>query len=414
MTTTTTAVAFPQADPNVLQNALSIFQDSGSILQENIDRRNRAIAFGQALKAEWEANGRKLTPELDKKLETYIVKANTAKGEMEDKRKVLTQAMDYFRKGFTTVEKDLDVKNPEGIVYELQQARNQYAQELLAEKRRQEEEAARRAERNQEAISIKSEVERRMARHYLDAIAAAKDGMLKYFNSATLNTFVKVHDDLFNYKPNFDKVAPFYHGITSTVFLQQELAEMIAPIVAEKLPEYQALYANELSAYCESLVDQMHSKYQELEAMAKANAEELRRLEAERIKREAEESERNRIAAAERAAEEQRRIEAQKQAAETQNLFDQTAELTAMTPAPEARTGYEIEVTDARGYAEIFQFWFVKEAGNLTIEKIGNTKLDQMKAYAEKVAHKTGEKISSKYLVYRETVKAVNRKSQAL
>ncbi|MBK7883038.1 MAG: hypothetical protein IPJ81_03900 [Chitinophagaceae bacterium] len=62
--------------------------------------------------------------------------------------------------------------------------------------------------------------------------------------------------------------------------------------------------------------------------------------------------------------------------------------------------------------SEIFAMWFEKEGKNLPIDKIGNTKLDQMKAWAEKHAFKTGTKIESKFIKYEESFKAVNRKAK--
>ena len=81
-------------------------------------------------------------------------------------------------------------------------------------------------------------------------------------------------------------------------------------------------------------------------------------------------------------------------------------------PAPETRTGVEIIVTHQAGYVELFTLWFKSEGVKLAIDKIGNTKLDQIKAWAEKLAMKTGEKIESKYLTYQGTYKAVNRKAK--
>ena len=91
----------------------------------------------------------------------------------------------------------------------------------------------------------------------------------------------------------------------------------------------------------------------------------------------------------------------------------ETEAATADIQVAEARQGYDIIVVHQAGWVQIFQLWFEQEGKNLPIDKIGNTKLDQMKSWAEKQAHKTGTKIESKFLKYEETFKAVNRKSSS-
>jgi hypothetical protein len=92
-------------------------------------------------------------------------------------------------------------------------------------------------------------------------------------------------------------------------------------------------------------------------------------------------------------------------------MFEQEAAV-ADVSAPEARQGYEIIVLHQAGYVQIFQMWFENEGKNLPLDKMGGTKLEQMKAWAEKHAHKTGTKIEGKFLKYEESFKAVNRKAK--
>jgi hypothetical protein len=139
---------------------------------------------------------------------------------------------------------------------------------------------------------------------------------------------------------------------------------------------------------------------------------EQERLAAERKKREEEEAARlaQEAAEAQRKAEEQAMIK--KQGEETMVLFEKEAAIAETVQAPEARQGYEITVLHPVGYTQIFALWFEKVGKDLPVDKLGNTKLDQMKTWAEKEAHKSGTKIDSKFLQYKETFKAVNRKSK--
>lgn len=235
---------------------------------------------------------------------------------------------------------------------------------------------------------------------------------------------------------------------------------------------YRNNYSAEMSLFVQDLLDKMPSKLSELkEEKRKADEAEAARIEAKRKADEAEAErqrqlaaqkdeqarkaleaqqkqerkaeqerldkiEQDRKAAEQKAAQEkkdreeaeQRKIEQEKQEQErkaseaisikaegdkTMALFEKDAASVADAPAPETRTGYDIIVTHQVGYGQIFQFWFEREGKNLPLDKMGNTKLDQMKAFAEKLAMKTGEKIESKYLSYQDSYKAVNRKAKA-
>jgi phage repressor protein C with HTH and peptisase S24 domain len=145
------------------------------------------------------------------------------------------------------------------------------------------------------------------------------------------------------------------------------------------------------------------TRQRELEAENKRLADEQKRREdAERERLEAENKKREEEA--------QLAINLNQQSKQTEVLFDMEASITGSTQAPEARQGYEIIVSHTIGYGQIFQFYFEKEGKNQPIDKLGNMKLDQMKAYCEKLAHKTGEMIESKYLKYEPSFKAINRK----
>ena len=77
---------------------------------------------------------------------------------------------------------------------------------------------------------------------------------------------------------------------------------------------------------------------------------------------------------------------------------------------PQTRDGYKIVLLHQSAAAEIFTFWFQREGMNLTIEEIEKKSIGQMKAFCEKVGHKTGDLIVSKNVKYESVYKAVNRK----
>jgi hypothetical protein len=100
-----------------------------------------------------------------------------------------------------------------------------------------------------------------------------------------------------------------------------------------------------------------------------------------------------------------------KQGEQTMVMFEKEAAVAETADAPETKVGYEITVLHPVGFTQIFAIWFEKVGKDLPVDKIGNTKLDQMKAWAEKEALK-GTKIDSKFIQYNDTFKAVNRKAK--
>ena len=78
--------------------------------------------------------------------------------------------------------------------------------------------------------------------------------------------------------------------------------------------------------------------------------------------------------------------------------------------APETRDGFKITLLNKTAVAEIFTFWFQREGMTLTIDELEKKSIAQMKAYCEKVGHKSGDMIVSENLKYEPVYKAVNRK----
>ena len=78
--------------------------------------------------------------------------------------------------------------------------------------------------------------------------------------------------------------------------------------------------------------------------------------------------------------------------------------------APETRDGFKITLLNKTAVAEIFTFWFQREGMTLTISELEKKSITQMKAFCEKIGHKSGDMIVSENLKYEPVYKAVNRK----
>ncbi len=435
---------------SIINNSIELFKSAPEILKQNQDRTAKAMQVGADILTHWhkawaiENEDDKLVAlaSIDERSNKFLANCSAAlKGEKE-LRASITQMMDMFKKMFTDAENELDKAKAGTTPNKIQSFRDDYAKTVyeINERKRKEAEAV--AAKAKDKIDLIAEAEKRFANHYQQLLLTDKNKLQETFNKITLENYDKACEWFKNNTPALEiPRLQFNPSLISRYFSSEEIISFVDQIVADKSEECSNNYAAELGLLNNELLDKLPSKKAELEeqkrladeaevarkaaaeaknkedkeraeAAAKAAedakqkaAEEQRKREEEdaaRIKKEAED-------AAEKAAQD---AEIKAQGEHTMAMFDQEAALAENTVAPEARQGYEIAVLHQAGYVQIFQLWFENEGKNLPIDKIGNTKLDQMKAWAEKHAHKTGTKIESKFLKYNESFKAVNRKAK--
>lgn len=409
---------------------------------------------------------------VDERSNNFLANCTKALKEEKELRAAITQMMDEFKKMFTTAENDIDRSKSGSVAERIQTYRDGYAKESarVAEDKRRE--AERIANKQKEEIEIRAKAEIAIADNVNTALASKKQGMVNAFNTITLETYDQKSVALGNLNPAInlaDLEAHVMGKVAVTVkdgirAIYHDVAEVEAIVNAsansfqwDKVSEEWRLAVSDLK---QELIEKLPSKLSELQEqkrladeaakeaemqriadekrkqeMAAAKEEDRKRLEEKQRQEKAEEDERLAKLKAEqdkmeedkrkREQEDAQRIakeqEERKQKAEqdialkvegekTMVLFEQEAVLADVQTAPEARQGYDIEILHPAGYVQIFQLWFESEGKNLPVDKIGSTKMDQMKSWCEKHAHKTGEKIDSKFLKYEASFKAVNRK----
>lgn len=456
----------------VINNSIELFRSAPEILQANQDRTRKALAVGNSILEQWneawnmegEDARMQALAAADERSNKFLVNSATALKEEKEARAAITQMMDEFKKMFTTAENDLDRTKTGTVTNRVQGNRDNYAGEVAKAAERKRLEAERIAAKQKDAIDIKAKIEVQLNQYFNDYLLAQKQKLTTYFNNLQLRQFADDAAQIRLYKPEFkeDRYNAFVPSISSRYHTQEEVQTMLGEKLSELYQGFAGKYEADMTAHRDSIIDQIPSKHQELKEaerrrqeeeaerkrqqeaeeerkrqIAAANAAEKERLEKEaaeqrqrdaerleqlrkeqkaaeqeRLQREAQEKERLEREAQEAAAKAEQDAEMKKQADQTMVMFEQEASLADLTTAPEARQGYEIVVLHQAAWVQIFQLWFEKEGKSLPIDKIGNTKLDQMKAWAEKLAHKTGEKIESKFLRYNESFKAVNRKAK--
>ncbi len=76
---------------------------------------------------------------------------------------------------------------------------------------------------------------------------------------------------------------------------------------------------------------------------------------------------------------------------------------------PAIRLGFNIEVTNPLGYNVLVDFYIQKKGCNESIEILDKKSLRSIKKFCERWAKRENEKINSPFLIYNETVKAINK-----
>lgn len=399
----------------IIENALPTIQGGTQALSANKTSLLNANNAVNALIAKIKANGGKLNPELDKECMELLVKVNKTVKAMYDRRSATTQLLTLIATEFTTLENQVDPKKPNTPASILQQFRNTYAQELAAEEKRQREEAQRRAEKNQEQINLKAEAENRLNKYFFNYLAITKAKLNEEFNATTLETYEGSKASMMGMQVTYPYThfQQFKHGMYATrLHTIDEVNSLVHMHIEGLFAGLAEIYKRDMSELQHILIDKFPSKKVELQEIAAAGEKERIRLQEEARKREEEEKKRLQEESVLKLDAVNQQVETNKITDTTMNLFQQETEMQVKQVAPEARTGYEITVTNTAGWMLIFQFWFTNEGKNLDVEEAGKKSLNQMKAFCEKYSHKHSTRIESPFITYTETHKAVNRKEK--
>lgn len=396
--------------PVSIENFTQIMQTAPNVLQRNQLSVSKATAHGQALLDTIESVGGINDEELDASAAEFIEKVKVTSKEMNARRSPLTQLLSAFAKNFTTLENEIDIKNPSTVGFRLQEERNKYAAKKLAEQRRREEEARKRQMQDNERIQYKADVTLLIDNaysRYVEKHIAYINGIFERVTIENYNEQAKMLTDV-NTAFSWTDFVQHVQDNIQTFYMDAETRKAIKNEVATvKKRELTDRYKFEIDDLKSELIERLPSKRQELEQLEvlrqqdaekarEAEAEQKRREEADRLKREEER----------RKADEEvkKKAEADKAIAETQSLFDMSAATMPVTPV-NAKVEKKIEVLNPSGFMLVYQRWFQGEGANLPmaeLEKIHK----KMITYCEKLANKEDETIKSPLIKYVDSVKA--------
>lgn len=460
---TTTAPTEQEAkDLQLVTGSLELIQQLPAKLQKHQTTLARAKQAQQAQIDKIGAHGNKLNEELDNETKELIIKLRKSTDAREEDRKPITQLFTAIAKMFTGVEGEL-----KALINPLQVYRDDYAKWCHEEAERKQREAERKAKVENARTELRSSITQLIGTKLNEYLYSIKAKMQSGFNAITLENYDAKSTGLANMHTAFDRTKlgevlrydlPNYDA--HLLSIEDANKARIDAHEAYDFNSWFIAYHQEITDLKKELQDKLPSKKAELDAaaaaeaerqriakeqaeaeekrqaaIAAANAEQKQKLEAEAAAQRAADAKRLADMQAEQAridaerkqreAEEAAELQRQKEAADkkakedaeisaaaakAQTLFDAAIDATPDNAAPEARTGYEITVLHQAGWVEIFQLWYQNEGVKLGVEEMGKKSLNSMKTWAENHAKKNDEKLSSKYLKYEASVKAINRK----
>lgn len=392
------------------QNQLQEVILSGSeILQSSALRVEKALTVGENIIKAIQEQG--MNAELDERANKFLVNCRTAKNDIETQRKPITAFFDSIRKQFTETEGKLDPKKADTVVFKIQASRDAYVKKLRDEESEKQRLAQLKLDKDNEIIDIKSSLETQLSEHVQNHILDRKQKLQNSFNAITLENFAEKSKALktlaITYsKQHFDLFSPNYNRKFVT---QEETSVMLDEFIKSKDFELiAAVVVREIQKFKSELIEKLPSLKTSLDEIAKAGEEERKRLAAEKAKREADAEAKIKADAEAKKKAEAESLEVQKMADQTNAMMDNMVLTDSV--APETRDGFKITLLNKTAVAEIFTFWFQREGMTLTLEELEKKSIAQMKAYCEKVGHKSGDMILSENLKYEPVYKAVNRK----
>lgn len=413
-----------------------IVNGAPDVLQKNLTSVTKAKDAGTALLDTIAGEG--MSDELDAACNDYQVKVKKTLEAINERRKPITQILDFIKKKFTELEAEIDPKSPGGVYIQVQNHRNAWAKQKQDEIRRREAEAQRRLMMEKETIRLKSDCQQQLD-NYFNAFLSRRIQLIHdLFNEVTLEKYEELKTTIGTFPDSYphehyDSFAPSLH---STSLDRQSIEQIITDTRKGKFGIFVEQFRSKIQEVKHTTLDRLPSRQQELREIAEANRKaaeaaaaaksaaekeeaERQARQAQRMKAEAEERQKAEQARLER--EEQERAAASAKAASesaqanmTEALFAASQEVAA-APAQTAAVieGWSIDVIHHLGWMLIATFYFEREGKNEDMTKLEKKTLGSMKKFAESWAKKHGEKISSPYVKYTEVVKAVAKKQSA-
>lgn len=375
-------------------------------LADNRQSHDRCVAACTALLDAIKAQG--MTPELDSQAAAIIDRAKRTVKKMGERRSPATKVFDEIRKLFTTLENAIDPAKPGNVVYQLQQARNEYArrlheaeqQRIFAEQQRQRIEQARERLTSDINDFICAEFN-----SYVESTIAVIENLEQ---SATIETYSKNFDAIAAIKPTLDprwadRLKVFTLQPCHAPLCDADVQRITRETLANLMPRFAKQFEEEVGTTLDDTLRRMPSRLAELRRIAAAGAQEAARIKAEMEAKA--KAEQQRAEAERRQREEKARQEAELQQRQQSmaNLFDSAA--TAQSQTPKVKVSKKIHITNPKGILPIISMWFLHVGCTLTVEELEKMFSKQIR-FCEQLAGKEEITVKDDNVIYSDEVKA--------
>lgn len=353
-----------------------------------------------------------MNDDMDEKLRKYINKSRTTVTTMTERRKPVTQLFDNIRSGFTELERMIDPKVAGTPANRAQKLRDDYARRKLEEEQKRRREAELKAQMEQERTRYRDECEKELFEFFNQKTTQAINRLISLNSSLELSNFDSVSAEVISFDCNFpvSELSRYTFAVLLPSSLSMQEIQEIQKSVLEKGKALMDQYSFDVSGQKDSITQLLPSKYNELvaiEQQKKTDSEAAARRQEEMKRKEQEEQRRKEIA---RQQEEQRRKQEEelKKAQSSVNGLFATSEANMVSTVPQKKVKVKklVSVKNHKGYADLFNYWWIGEGQYLGKEELEKVFRKQI-TFAEKAANQQNpDFIKSENIEYTDDVKA--------
>lgn len=386
------------------ENVDMIVQSAPQSYNENQVSHDLCIQAGQTLLDAISQSG--MNDDFDQKAAAFIEKARKTVKKMNEKRSPVTKLFDEIRTQFTSMESEVDPTKKETIPYKLQQFRNSYAAKKREEAERQRAEEMRKQMVEQARTKYLADVEDAYRNNFNAILNNSINQLTALNNSVTLDNYDQLAEEIKNFCVVMPETFQPLSVIMPTCIDITELRLLADETLKGLLPKFSEQYRFEMESNRDTLIDMLPSKKKELERLAKANAEEKKRIEADMKAREAENARKAEEERRRKAEEERKQAELARQNTEMTSLFDASASgVTAYNPKTSVKK--KLVPLNPEAFMPILSMWWTQEGCALSVDELSKIFKKQL-TFCEKLANKSSDAIyiESEHICYENEVKA--------
>lgn len=375
-------------------------------LADNRQSHDRCVAACTALLDAIKAQG--MTPELDTQAAAIIDRARRTVKKMGERRSPATKVFDEIRKLFTTLENGIDPTKSGNVVYQLQQARNEYARRLHEAEQQRIFAEQQRKRIEQAQARLVSDINDFICAEFNAYVEQAIALIEQLEQTTTIENYSKKFDALSIMKPNLDprwgdRLKAFtlqpYHAPMG----ESDVQRITVDTLKQLIPRFEKQFEEEVGTTLEDTLRRMPSRLAELKRIAAADAQEAARIKADMEAKAKAEQQRAEALRREREQQARQEAELQQRQQSMASLFDAAA--TAQPQAPNVKVSKKIHITNPKGILPIISMWFLHVGCTLSVEELEKMFSKQIR-FCEQLANKEEITVKDDNVVYSDDVKA--------